>query len=120
MSICLRRREFIGGWVQRARCRSRRPRSSHRTEVWVSESIPFKYRAFLSYSHRDRAWGKWLHHALEATRIDNDLVGRETFHPLNLRTPGLYFRIGPPIPPDALRSAYALPEASDMLSFKWA
>jgi hypothetical protein len=44
----------------------------------VSESIPFKYRAFLSYSHRDRAWGKWLHHALEATRIDKDLVGRET------------------------------------------
>ena len=38
----------------------------------------FKYRAFLSYSHRDTAWAKWLHRALEAYRIDKDLVGRET------------------------------------------
>lgn len=21
----------------------------------------FKYRAFISYSHRDKAWGDWLH-----------------------------------------------------------
>jgi hypothetical protein len=35
-------------------------------------------RAFLSYSHRDTAWGKWLHSAVEAYRIDKDLVGRET------------------------------------------
>jgi hypothetical protein len=39
-----------------------------------------KYRAFLSYSHRDTAWAKWLHRALESYRIDNDLVGRETLH----------------------------------------
>jgi TIR domain len=39
-----------------------------------------KYRAFLSYSHRDTAWAKWLHRALEAYRIDKDLVGRETAH----------------------------------------
>jgi hypothetical protein len=39
-----------------------------------------KYRAFLSYSHRDTAWAKWLHRALEAYRIDKDLVGRETKH----------------------------------------
>lgn len=38
----------------------------------------FKYRAFLSYSHRDTAWAKWLHRSLEAYRIDKDLVGRET------------------------------------------
>ena len=38
----------------------------------------FKYRAFLSYSHRDTAWAKWLHRALETYRIDKDLVGRET------------------------------------------
>ena len=44
----------------------------------VSEPVPFKYRAFLSYSHGDKTWGKWLHHALENTRIDKDLVGRET------------------------------------------
>ena len=44
----------------------------------MSEPVPFKYRAFLSYSHRDRAWGEWLHSALETYRIDKDLVGRET------------------------------------------
>lgn len=37
-----------------------------------------KYRAFLSYSHRDRAWGQWLHTELERYRIDKELVGRET------------------------------------------
>ena len=42
------------------------------------EPVPFKYRAFLSYSHRDKAWGKWLHAALEAYRVDKDLVGRDT------------------------------------------
>ena len=36
------------------------------------------YRAFLSYSHRDTAWAKWLHKALEGYRIDKDLVGRVT------------------------------------------
>ena len=39
-----------------------------------------KYRAFLSYSHRDTAWAKWLHKALESYRIDKDLVGRQTAH----------------------------------------
>jgi tetratricopeptide (TPR) repeat protein len=43
----------------------------------VSETTTFKYRAFLSYSHRDKSWGKWLHAALEGYRIDKDLVGRE-------------------------------------------
>ena len=41
-------------------------------------ATPFQYRAFLSYSHRDTAWGKWLHGALEGHRIDKDLVGRAT------------------------------------------
>jgi tetratricopeptide (TPR) repeat protein len=40
--------------------------------------LPFKYRAFLSYSHRDRSWSEWFHGALEHTRIDKDLIGRET------------------------------------------
>jgi tetratricopeptide (TPR) repeat protein len=47
-------------------------------EICVAAPIPFKYRAFLSYSHRDKAWGKWLHSALEGYRIDKDLPGRET------------------------------------------
>jgi tetratricopeptide (TPR) repeat protein len=47
-------------------------------EEQVSEALPFKYLAFLSYSHRDKAWGKWLHAALEGYRVDKDLVGRDT------------------------------------------
>src|SRR5262245_46810670 len=47
-------------------------------EKRVSEPLPFKYRAFLSYSHRDKTSGKWLHAALEGYRIDKDLIGRET------------------------------------------
>jgi hypothetical protein len=44
----------------------------------VAKTPAFRYRAFLSYSHHDTAWGKWLHGALESYRIDKDLVGRET------------------------------------------
>jgi hypothetical protein len=44
----------------------------------VTDPAAIRYRAFLSYSHRDKAWGKWLHSALEGYRIDKDLVGRET------------------------------------------
>jgi TIR domain/WD domain, G-beta repeat len=42
------------------------------------EPTSFQYRAFLSYSHRDTAWGRWLHQALEGYGVDKDLVGRET------------------------------------------
>ena len=41
----------------------------------MSEAVPFKYRAFLSYSHRDKTWGNA---ALEGYRISKDLAGRET------------------------------------------
>jgi hypothetical protein len=41
-------------------------------------AVGIRYRAFLSYSHRDKAWGKWLHSALEGYRIGADLVGRKT------------------------------------------
>jgi hypothetical protein len=44
----------------------------------VAETTQFKYRAFLSYSHRDKAWAKWLHAAIEGYRIDKDLSGRAT------------------------------------------
>ena len=37
-----------------------------------------KYRAFISYSHRDRRWGEWLHRALETYRVPKRLVGRVT------------------------------------------
>jgi tetratricopeptide (TPR) repeat protein len=38
----------------------------------------FRYRAFISYSHQDRAWADWLHKALEAYAIPKRLVGQTT------------------------------------------
>jgi tetratricopeptide (TPR) repeat protein len=40
----------------------------------------FKYRAFLSYSHRDAKWGTWLHKALESYRPPKELIGKTTDH----------------------------------------
>ena len=37
-----------------------------------------RYRAFISYSHRDRAWADWLHKALESYAVPGRLVGRQT------------------------------------------
>ncbi|MCC6919143.1 MAG: toll/interleukin-1 receptor domain-containing protein [Alphaproteobacteria bacterium] len=41
-------------------------------------SAPFRYRAFISYSHRDTAWADWLHKAVERYRVPRPLVGRRT------------------------------------------
>jgi len=38
----------------------------------------FAYRAFISYSHRDKTWADWLHKALETYRVPSRLVGAET------------------------------------------
>jgi hypothetical protein len=48
----------------------------------------FKYRAFISYSHADEEWAKWLHKALETYRVPKHLVGRET----EFRVPGFLLR----------------------------
>ena len=37
-----------------------------------------KYRAFISYSHRDQAWATWLHEAIESYRVPSRLVGKTT------------------------------------------
>ena len=37
-----------------------------------------KYRAFLSYSHRDAKWADWLHKALESYRPPTQLIGTIT------------------------------------------
>lgn len=37
-----------------------------------------RYRAFISYSHQDEAFARWLHRQLEAWRVPRDLVGRRT------------------------------------------
>jgi tetratricopeptide (TPR) repeat protein len=38
----------------------------------------YKYKAFISYSHADEAYGSWLQRALEAFRLPGALVGRPT------------------------------------------
>src|ERR1700741_1452243 len=57
-----------------------------------TEMPALKYRALLSYSHRDTPSAKFLHRALEAYRIDKDLVGRETAHGLVPKTLRPIFR----------------------------
>lgn len=37
----------------------------------------YKYWAFISYSHQDEAWAKWLHKSLETYKVPRKLVGRE-------------------------------------------
>ena len=40
----------------------------------------YKYWAFISYSHADEEWAKWLHKSLETYRVPRKLVGRKTPH----------------------------------------
>ncbi|MEO5622390.1 MAG: toll/interleukin-1 receptor domain-containing protein [Dokdonella sp.] len=35
----------------------------------------FRYWAFISYSHQDTSWARWLHRALESYRIPRRLIG---------------------------------------------
>ena len=45
-----------------------------------------RYKAFLSYSHRDQAWAAWLQKALERYRVPRRLVGSEgAFGPIPRR-----------------------------------
>ena len=44
----------------------------------MPDPLPLKYRAFISYSHADTGWARWLHRSLESFVIDKDLVGRDT------------------------------------------
>ena len=39
---------------------------------------PFKYRGFITYSHRDEAFVRSLHRALEAYRVPKPLIGQVT------------------------------------------
>jgi hypothetical protein len=38
----------------------------------------YKYRAFISYSHKDEKWASWLHRALETFRVPKNIVGETT------------------------------------------
>jgi tetratricopeptide (TPR) repeat protein len=49
-------------------------------------NTPFKYRAFISYSHSDEKWAQWLHRSLETYRLPKHLVGAQTeFGPVPAR-----------------------------------
>jgi hypothetical protein len=37
-----------------------------------------RYWAFLSYSHADRGWARWLHRAIEGYVLPRRLLGRPT------------------------------------------
>jgi len=41
-------------------------------------STEYKYRAFISYSHKDEKWASWLHKALETYKVPRYLVGKTT------------------------------------------
>ena len=57
-----------------------------------SSSSGFPYRAFISYSHADKAWADWLHKALETYRVPSRLVGTTTAHGTILRRLNPVFR----------------------------
>ncbi len=44
----------------------------------IGSPQPFRFPAFLCYSHRDSAWADWLHDALEGYPIPPQLVGLAT------------------------------------------
>ena len=53
--------------------------------AWYASHVPddtpeFKYKAFISYSHRDEKWGQWLHRGIERYRVPKAIVGRKTLY----------------------------------------
>jgi WD40 repeat protein len=44
------------------------------------EKESYNYKAFISYSHKDEKWGRWLHRGIEGYRIPKGLVGRDTLY----------------------------------------
>ncbi len=43
----------------------------------TTQAGEFKYWAFISYSHADEDWARWLHESLETYRVPRRLVGRK-------------------------------------------
>ena len=48
------------------------------SEEHKTENQEYKYWAFISYSHDDEQWAKWLHKSLETYSLPSSLVGRNT------------------------------------------
>ncbi len=40
--------------------------------------MKYKYKAFISYSHHDEKWGRWLHRCIERYQVPKGLVGQDT------------------------------------------
>ena len=40
-----------------------------------NDNTSYKYFAFISYSHLDNKWAKWLHNSLERYRVPKKLIG---------------------------------------------
>src|SRR5271156_2823442 len=61
-------------------CSTNMRRSAPRRPEWGGgrRMTEFRYKAFISYSWADAAWGNWLHKALETYRTPKALIGKET------------------------------------------
>lgn len=46
----------------------------------LGQGAAHRYRAFISYSHRDMACARWLHRAIENYRVPKDIVGQQGEH----------------------------------------
>ena len=66
-------------------------------------AVSFKYSAFISYSHDDERWAKWLQSSLETYRIPSRVVGTQPAAGILSR------RLGP-----VFRDRSDLPTASDL------
>ena len=47
-------------------------------DLHLADGRDFRYRAFISYSHSDEKWARWLHRALETYGIPKRLIGQKT------------------------------------------
>src|SRR3970282_1270142 len=53
---------------------------------------PVRYRAFISYSHADARWARWLMRRLEGYKVPSRLVGTMGDHGVIGPTLGAFFR----------------------------
>jgi len=44
----------------------------------VNNKDKYRFRAYISYSHRNEDWARWLHHAIESYRVPRKLIGTTT------------------------------------------
>ena len=75
----------------------------------------FKYRAFISYSHKDERWGKWMHRKLESFRVPAQLIGKQSKYGVITKRLFPVFRDREELPSSA-RLGEAIREALDQSS----